>query len=27
MDDVIDGDVIRPQDGDIPVVGVFLDGQ
>ena len=27
MDDVIDGDVIRPQDGDVPVVGVFLDGQ
>ena len=27
MDDVIDGDVIHPQDGDVPVVGVFLDGQ
>ena len=27
MDDVIDGDVIRPQDGDVPVVWIFLDGQ
>ena len=27
MDDVIDGDVIRPQDGDVPVVWILLDGQ
>ena len=25
--DDVDGDVIRPQDGGLPVVGVFLDGQ
>ena len=25
--DDVDGDVILPQDGDVPVVGVFLDGQ
>ena len=24
--DDVDGDVILPQDGDVPVVGVFLDG-
>lgn len=26
-EDAVDRDIIRPQDGDIPVVGVFLDGQ
>lgn len=25
-EDAVDGDVILPQDGDVPVVGVFLDG-